>query len=281
MSLASRTTGGGSPEEARRVAEVDATCVGAGGASSAEGAAGVDPPTAAADAVAAAAGSAATLIAPVVAKPRPVALAAFAVELDASASPSRAGAVCADGRVNPGGVSGARPGVWGADESLAAPVGAESPPEADLADASDVEFVLAPGCPAAIEGDAVRPAAAEGREVRLDAAAVGEVDVGEEVVEGAVAAVTSAFSSGLDSLRRDDCPPPFEVPCPPAAAAPLAFEASPRCVNKPSKNAKRGWDGAICLSLSTVARALLKSSALRAASVCATRSPTSCEYCGA
>ena len=145
-----------------------------------------------------------------------------------------------DGRVNPGSVSGANPGVLDADDaSPVALVELESAPDADRDDAMEVE--------------------------------------------PEVAAVTLPFSSGaaLDPLRRDDCPPRFEVPCPLAAAEPLAFEASLRCANKPSKNAKRGWDGAICLSLSTFARALLKSSDLRAASVCATRSTTSCEYCGA
>jgi hypothetical protein len=139
-----------------------------------------------------------------------------------------------DGRVNPGGVSGANPGVL---------------------DAGDVN---------------------------VGAVTVGAVIVGAEV-EPAVAAVTLPFSSGaaLDPPRRDDCPPRFEVPRPLAAAEPFPFEASLRCANKPSKNPKRGCDGAICRSLSTSARAPLKSSAVSADSVCATRSTTSCEYCGA
>jgi hypothetical protein len=145
-----------------------------------------------------------------------------------------------DGRVNPGGVSGANPGVLDADDSSAvALVELESAPDADRDDAIEVE--------------------------------------------PAVAAVTLPFSSGtaLDPLRRDDCPPRFEVPRPLAAAEPFPFDGSLRCANKPSKNAKRGCDGAICRSLSTSVRAPLKSSALSADSVCATRSTTSCEYCGA
>jgi hypothetical protein len=151
-----------------------------------------------------------------------------------------AGADVVDGRVNPGGVSGANPGVLDADDSSAvALVELESAPDADRDDAIEVE--------------------------------------------PAVAAVTLPFSSGtaLDPLRRDDCPPRFEVPRPLAAAEPFPFDGSLRCANKPSKNAKRGCDGAICRSLSTSVRAPLKSSALSADSVCATRSTTSCEYCGA
>jgi hypothetical protein len=155
-----------------------------------------------------------------------------------------AAAEAVDDRVRPGGVSG-----WSPDDSLAvAVVELEPVPDADRGDG------------------------------------VGEVEgaVGFEG-EPAVAAVTFAFSSGaaLDPPRRVDCPPRFETPCPLAAGEPLPLDGSLRCANKPSKNAKRGCDGASCRSLSTSARAALKSSALRADSVCATRSTTSCEYSGA
>jgi hypothetical protein len=180
------------------------------------------------------------------------------VEPDPSASASCGGGVAADavdGRVSPGGVSGANPGVWGAADSWAvALVEFESMPNTEREDAA--------ACEVGVE--------------------VGEVNVGAEV-ELAVAAVIFASSSGaaLNPLRRNDWPLRFAVPRPLAALEPLPFEASLRCTNKPSKNAKRGCDGAICRSLSTSVRAPLKSSDLRAASVCATKSTTSCEYCGA
>ncbi len=57
--------------------------------------------------------------------------------------------------------------------------------------------------------------------------------------------------------------------------------ASARCISNPSKNESRGCDGASCRSLSTSARADLKSSVLRAVSICAIRSVTSRGYSGA
>jgi hypothetical protein len=67
------------------------------------------------------------------------------VEPDADASASRRGALAADvvdGRVNPGGVSGANPGVLDADDSSAmALVELELAPDADRDDAIDVESV--------------------------------------------------------------------------------------------------------------------------------------------
>jgi hypothetical protein len=189
-----------------------------------------------------------------------------------------------DGRVNPGGVSGANPGALDADDLSAVElVELESAPDTDRDDAIEVAPALDAGRVAAIEG----AFAEEAFEVTWDGLEGGGVNVcavtvGAEVAP-AVAAVTLPFSSGtaLDPLRRDDCPPRVEVPRPLAAAEPFPFDGSFRCANKPSKNAKRGCDGAICRSLSTSVRAPLKSSALSADSVCATRSTTSCEYCGA
>jgi hypothetical protein len=169
------------------------------------------------------------------------------------------------------------------DSSAVALVELEAALDADRDDVVDVESVLDAGRVAAIEG----AFAEEAFEVRWDELEGGDVNVAAVTVraevEPAVASVTLVFSSDavLDPLRRDDCPPRFEVPRPLAAAGPLPFEGSLRCANKPSKNARRGCDGAICRSLSTSARAPLKSSALSADSVCATRSITSCEYCGA
>jgi hypothetical protein len=258
MSLASRITGGGSPEEARRVAEVDATCVDAGDAVSAEGVdavVGAEPP-AATDVVA-------EVVACAAAAPGSPSRGVTAPPVDAVGDVD-----AVDDRVSPGGVSGANPCV--VDDSS---VALESVPDPNRGDAIDVEPGLDAGRVAA-SGGAV---AAEGCEVRLEGVEVAEVAVG---VEGEPAVATLAFSSAvaLDPLRRDDCPPRFEWP---PAADPIPLEASIRCANKPSKNANRGCEGASCRSLSTFARAPLRSSAVRADSVCATRSVTSCEYSGA
>jgi hypothetical protein len=263
MSLASRTTGGGSPEEARRVAEVDVTFAGAGGEASADGA----------DVVVGADSAVAT---DVVAGADPMGGAGAAAVVGLPVLPDAAAAAGAGGvtvvadvdRVNPGGVSGANPGVWDADDS--SPVGfveveLVAGTDADRADVVDVESRAA-----AIEVDAAAPG-------EVGAADLGEVDAAAacEVEAGFNAAATGAAAG------CDDDPPRFEVPCPLAEVEPLPFEVSLCGANKPSKNARRGWDGAICLSLSTFVRAPLKSSALKADSVCATNSTTSCEYCGA
>jgi hypothetical protein len=256
MSLASRITGGGSLEEARRVTEVDATCVDAGDAVSA-----VAPPVVPSEvAVAVPVGAAAVL------KPELPSPAGPAAVPDTDGSASRGVTAppvdAVDDRVSPGGVSGANPGV--VDD---ASVALESVPDPDRGDAIDVEPGLDAGCVAA--SGAV---AAEACEVRLEGVEVAEVAVG---VEGEPAVATLACSSAvaLDPLRRDDCPPRFEAPWP-LAADPFPLEASIRCANKPSKNANRGCEGASCRSLSTFARASLRSSAVRADSVCATRSVT-------
>jgi hypothetical protein len=174
--------------------------------------------------------------------------------------------------------------------------GVDSGTDADLTDVVACADPASPGVTVAAEAvdDRVRPGGVSGGSPddsaavavvelepvadadRGDGVGVAEVAVGFDG-EPAVVAVTFAFSSGaaLDPPRRDDCPPRFEGACPLAAAEPLPLDGSLRCANKPSKNAKRGCDGASCRSLSTSARAALKSSALRADSVCATRSTTS------
>src|SRR6266702_6558033 len=143
MSLASRITGGGSPEEARRVGEADATRVGAGGGLSAEGSDGVASadPAVATDVVAGADPAA---------EEDP---AAAADPMRASASRGdRVAAEGADGRVNPGGVSGANPGVCDADDSSAGAVAEiESVPDADRDDEIAVESGVDAGRVAARE----------------------------------------------------------------------------------------------------------------------------------
>src|SRR5438128_12144152 len=131
MTLASRITGGGSPEEARRVGEADAARVGAGGVLSAEGSGGVASadPAVATDVVAGAdpiAGAGPVAGADPLAGADPAAADPTAAEDPAAAadpmraSASRGDRVAAEGaddRVNPGGVSGANPGVCDADDS--------------------------------------------------------------------------------------------------------------------------------------------------------------------
>jgi hypothetical protein len=91
------------------------------------------------------------------------------------------------------------------------------------------------------------------------------IEVGE-VVEVAGAVEAEDFPFFLDAPRLAD------------AFAALPFEPSAREINKPSKNSNRGCDGESWRNLSTSVRAVLKSSALNAVSVCAMRSVTSCGY---
>jgi len=135
---------------------------------------------------------------------------------------------------------------------------------------------------------------------------------GDEVDEVVPAAPDLALNAVPDAAPEPDLAPEEAVPDEPALddanADPVsAFEGDPgegsrrlpillepprpegatlrRIIStgsqQPSKNPNRGCDGDSCLNLSTSDCAVLKSSALKAASVCAMRSVTSCGYSGA
>jgi hypothetical protein len=124
--------------------------------------------------------------------------------------------------------------------------GADSAAGAD-GEANALAAEVVDGCvkPGGVSG--ANPGVLDADDVNAGAVTVGAVTVRAEV-EPAAGAITLVFSSGaaLDSLRLDECPPRLEVPRPLAAVGPLPFEGSLRCANKPSKNARRGCDGAIC-----------------------------------
>jgi hypothetical protein len=127
----------------------------------------------------------------------------------ARAEGAGASASC-DGRVNPGGVSGANPAVCVAADSSAATV---------------VDLELAPE--------------SAGRVAAFDVAAA---EVCEGGLEGGGEVGGVPFGVEFETAV-DDCAPRFTVPR--ALAALKPFDASIRCANKPSKNARRGCEGAI------------------------------------
>jgi hypothetical protein len=163
-------------------------------------------------------------------------------------------------RENPAGVSGASAGDPGDEATPGKPALEVAPVDVALAEVALVDIASVATCLAAT--------------VEVE-------DVAEPLVAARSVPATVAVLSSPDPFRRDGCP--FFLDAPRAAEAPEVplLEPSARAVNKPSKNANRGCVGEISRSLSTSARAALKSSALNACSVCVTRSVTSCGYCGA
>jgi hypothetical protein len=186
--------------------------------------------------------------------PAAVADVASAVELAVSARCGSFEATVA--RENPAGVSGASDGpscdgAFAVDEALEEAV-------------ADVDEALEEAVPDPVVDPVI---ALEGVAVE----AGGAVEAGEAV----------EAMEAVEFGEADDFPFFLGAPRLADAFAALPFEPSARAINKPSKKSNRGCDGESWRNLSTSARAVLKSSALNAASVCATRSVTSCGYSGA
>lgn len=239
MSFASRTTGGGSLEDARRVDAV--ACAGCERSGS--------PPTGAAGWGAEVAAAVSPVVGDVTAGAGGAAAASdddVAVEDGVPGEDAAAGADADAGDAASVGAearacAGSEPGVvWGACVGPATGA-AGAPGEAAVSDAAGV----------ADETDAA-----------IDATGAGGVSDGGPLV----------------ARRLELCPLRLLLADRDVGAVSLTDSA--RCFSRLSKNGSRGWDGASACSLSTSTRADLKSSAVKAASVCAIRLTTSWEYCG-
>lgn len=180
-----------------------------------------------------------------------------AAPLDAEAEAGDAVAAPVDGVAEPGN-DVAAPVVCGASAAEAAPLAPGPAPGVCVAEGARV-------MPTGVSGGSVGAALAADASETLDEAEAGP---------GTALAVVTSAAGAFAAWELPDLL--LFLPEPRALAAVLLL-----AINNPSKKSNRGCEGDSWRNLSTSARAVLKSSAFKAASICATRSVTSGGYSGA